>query len=366
MILRELRLSNFRNFKRTQVNFSNLVIFFGGNASGKTNLLEAIYFLAYTFSFREKDSSFLIKYNENFSHLWGLVENQKEMALEVFLVKKNNSVEKKVKVKSLQKKLSDFLGNLNVVLFSPTDLDLILGPPTLRRRYFNLVISQIDSRYRGNLLKFRSLLKARNKLLFLLSQGKGKISELDFWNSKLVELGSFLILKRKKALEFFKKWCPVAYEALTSEKKDFEVEYKPQIKGESLEEIQKDFKRNLQKSQEQEIKWGFSIVGPHRDEFLFTLGGKLAASEASRGEIRTAVVALKFIELKFLEEGGKRPILLLDDVFSELDEVRRDFLCRLFGRQQTIVTTTDLDHIKPSFRKGAKIIKIEDGKLIEI
>lgn len=365
MQLRNIKLINFRNFNNIKIDFSDLTVFLGGNGAGKTNLLEAIYFLSSGHSPKDINIQELIKKGESFSRLLGEIEGQKEIKLELILEKKNQEIIKTPKINSVKKLNKDFFNKFKCVLFSPEDLNLIYSPPYLRRKYFNLVCANLQPNFKINFLKFQKTLQARNKLLSNIAEGKAKIDEIDFWNDKLIKYGSLIILERKKIVDSFNKWLPLVYKTISGQDKELKIDYNSQIKGNDLIEISKNFQKEILLNQNKEIKFGFSLVGPQRDDFIFTFSGEPIFNFASRGEVRTIILSLKFIELKFLEEAGFKPILLLDDVFSELDGARRDFLSGLFKRQQTIVTTTDLEHIQEKVREKAKIFKIQNNKLNE-
>ena len=355
MQITSLQLTNWRNHQKYTFEFSNITILVGPNASGKTNFLEAIYYLACGRSFRTKDEN-LIGWEADFARILGNIEkdNQKEELLVV--LEKKEKLTKTVKIKEQKVASSKLLGHLNCVLFTPEEIELIYTLPEARRRYLNLIISQSDINYAHNLIHFRRTLEHRNALLKKIFLGDAKESELEIWDGKLAEYAAFISEKRGAYIESVNKYLPRHYEKLSGKKEKLEIIYKPSI---PVTEGWAGMLVRLTESRSRDILARVTSIGPHRDDLAFSLAGRNVTLFASRGEFRTVILALKLAEVDFLkEQTGETPVLLLDDVFSELDESRRDFLSQIFTNQQTVVTTTDLDHVSKNILKTATVVEV--------
>jgi DNA replication and repair protein RecF len=321
MILTSLQLQNFRSYKKRSFAFDEATtLIIGNNGAGKSNLLEAVFLLATGKSFRARLDEEMILYGQNWGWATGLVDEDK---LAVFL-----SRPKRFFVNDVGKRRMDFAGNLRCVLFRPEDIDLVLGSPSLRREYLDFVLEQADREYRRSNLSFQKGLRQRNKLLERIRDGEADRHQLIFWDQLLVREGEIISRKREEFLEFVN---------LKLQGRALKLNYEPsRISPARLEQ----YKDN-------EVAAGKTLVGPHRDEFRFIVQrqGKLAKDLAiygSRGEQRMAVFKVKQAELDYLGNA----ILLLDDIFSELDHEHREEIFKLLGRQQTIITTSD-EHLVP-------------------
>ncbi|RJP46280.1 MAG: DNA replication/repair protein RecF [Armatimonadetes bacterium] len=368
MILRNLHLTNFRNFKKLEVELPQAVIVVGDNAQGKTNLLEAIYFLATSKSLRTQRDAQLIKQQEDHCWLEGEVEESQdsghamqnpepmtklEIGMQV-IPEVEGRVEKRVRVNGVPRRMMDYVGHLVVVYFSPEDINLVTGSPSLRRQYMDLTLSQIDRDYKKASSIYSETLTARNRLLKRVKEGVAKISELDFWTNNLIEAGNLIGEKREKYFHQLNTFLGIMKQ--------------PQ----SLGKVYLSYQRNII-SQERineylprEVEAVTSLIGPHRDDFAFELKGHNLAYYGSRGEQRTAVLELKLAELKFVKlETGMVPVLLLDDIFSELDETHRRYVISILGKQQTILTAVETEEIPGEFLGMAKVIRVEKGILIK-
>ncbi len=322
MELRNIELVNFRNFENLKLNFPKITIIFGDNKEGKTNLLEAIYFFTFGKSFRGVVDQELINWNKDFSRILGIFGGKK-VEIEIILTsnfisgvndKQNFSqqylketfissearnkvlargeVLKKIKINGTLKKLRELFGKVNLILFSPTDINIILGSPRLRRRFFDLIILSCDKKYQKLLLDFKKILHSRNKLLFKIKVGRARPCELDFWNQEFFKYAELIFQKRKEIVNFFNQILPANYKYLGGNNDFLEIEYLPNLNKN---------KEKLNKIQFREIKFGFSLIGPQKDDYRFNLNKKLLADFGSRGELRTAVLAFKLAELRFKE-----------------------------------------------------------------
>lgn len=331
MILKKLTLQNFRSYQKQPFEFSgNTTLVLGNNGVGKTNLLEAIFLLATGSSFRADKDEQMVLYGQEFGRVEGHLD---EVDLAVVLTKP-----KRFLVGGVPKRKLDFVGNLRVVLFRPEDIDLVLGSPSMRRDYLDFVLEQADREYRRSSLSYKKGLRQRNKLLELIRDGKAQRRQLLFWDELLVKNGTLISAQREEYLNFVNQKLTL---------RNLKLVYDPsRISPARLEQYA-----------DNEVGAGKTLVGPHRDEFRFIYQrrGKLEKDLSlygSRGEQRMAVFGLKLAELEFAGEA----ILLLDDIFSELDHDHRETVLSLLDKQQTIITATD-EHLLPKKYK-AKVDKI--------
>jgi DNA replication and repair protein RecF len=355
MKVSRLKLDNWRNHASFEFEFNGITVLVGSNASGKTNFLEAIYYLACGKSFRTKDEN-LVAWDKDFSRLLADVEKDDGKEDLLVVLEKRERVVKTVKIKGQKKASSHLLGHLNCVLFTPEEIDLISTLPEARRRYLNLTISQTNRQYAYNLIHYKRAMEQRNSLLRRINDGLAKENELEVWDGKLAEFGSEIMNEREKFIDFINEKITEHYGELSGDEKDLKICYLPSVeKGQGWGGML----TKLTTNRSRDIAAKITTSGPHRDDFQFFLNGKNVNEFASRGEFRTIILALKLSEIDYLEEISKeKPVLLLDDVFSELDAKRRDYLSQLFLKQQTIETTTDLDHVSKNVIEKAKILEL--------
>ncbi len=236
--------------------------------------------------------------------------------------------------------------------------------PSLRRRFMDITLSQVDPQYAYQLTKYGKILKIRNKLLQQIQMRKSESAELVFWDEALAEYGTAIIQKRIFFIDSLNQKTSELYSAVAEKKHDLLCHYEPSFK--SRENIQKEFLQNLQEKTPGDLLRGHTSIGPHRDDLSFSINGRDARGTASRGEYRTLVLVLKMLELDFIEEKTKkRPIFLLDDISSELDESRRKALFQLLGKQQSIITSTDETLWNSIHSEGKYIYHVEAGKVRE-
>jgi DNA replication and repair protein RecF len=365
MFLASLDLKDFRIFKDKNLEFSqNTTLILGPNAIGKTNVLEAIYFLAAGKSFRAVKESEAIKSGLELTRITGIVSDENEEQLEIILtqgeVRGKKTAKKLFKVNKVGKRWKDFIVSFTAVLFRPEDIDLILGTPSLRRNYLDMVLTQVDWRYRVSLITYKKGLRQRNKLLSKIKEGVAQRFQLRFWDQLLIKNGSFITEKRQKLLEFYNQYLSSCQD-LYKDKIKVVLDYDKSIISQE----------RLDKYSQAELGAGVTLVGPHRDDIKFfvrpcSLKHKPRFSQnrnlalyGSRGEQRMAVFALKLAEVEFiLKELGYRPALLLDDIFSELDKIHRDHIVNIIPKQQTIITATDISMIDKSLHDKMETIKL--------
>jgi len=354
-MIKTLALTNFRNHKNYALNFNNITILIGPNGIGKTNIIEAIWLLASGRSWRTNHDLEAICWGEDFAKIVGKIKKEgKEKSLELILQREASGIKqnKTVKINGVKKRLIELLGETPAVLFSPEAIQMIDGPPLLRRRFLDIMLSQVDKKYALCLLDFIKILKGRNRLLFYIKIGNSKEDELEFWDEKFIALSKYLINRRKEAMDFFNQKVGETYQLISGKKEDLYLEYRSSVEPGKI----KDY---LIASRRREIEQAITLAGPHRDDFEIILDERDITKFGSRGEYRSTVLALKMLELEFLAgEKEERPVLLLDDIFSELDKERRMHLASIVSGQQTIITTTDLDHIEKSLIDKAKLVEL--------
>lgn len=369
MRVTSIQLENYRNYKNLSLEFSrDLIIFLGENAQGKTNLLESIYVLAMTRSHRTTTEKELIKWDEDYARLLSYVEKRTHSVnLEMAISKKG----KKTKVNHIeQKKLSDYIGELNVVLFAPEDLFLIKGAPQIRRRFVDMELGQIDPIYLHHLTTYQKILKQRNKYLKQLGFKGSKEGDdyLDVLSEQLANSGSKVIFSRYRFIEELEKWAHDIHQGITDGRELLKMKYTSSISvGENMTqvEIESIFLNELKESASKELHKQTTLFGPHRDDLLFYINGQDVQTYGSQGQQRTAALSLKLAEIELINsEIGEYPILLLDDVMSELDDERQIHLLKTIeGKVQTFVTTTTLKHLKNRLQSDPEIFMVTKGKV---
>src|SRR6266404_6195685 len=340
MKITNIQLKNFRNYPSLELNINNdVVVLTGPNAVGKTNLLESVYFASLFKSFRD-DTEFI--FLKDSTSLWlglTLQKDGQDHTLEVFL-EKRDKVYANFLVDGVKKKRREAQGFISVVIFDPTDVDMFTKSPESRRKYLNMVLAQKNPEYLEALVSYKKALFQKNRLLLELKAGRRLAGELDSWNKQLVSLGSFIVLERKKFINYLNTSVAEIYTTISGFHRPVEVVYEG-LTGDTLEEIGQNFGKRLAALAPREQALAASLVGPHRDDFCLKSDGLYLSPFSSRGELRSQVLALKILELEFLSRGDEKPILLLDDVLSELDETRRTFLLKyLQGKFQVFITTT--------------------------
>lgn len=354
-------LKNYRNYDELILDFNdNLNIIIGDNAQGKTNLLESIYVLAVTKSFLSINDKNLIMFDSRYSLVKGSLNNNTSFdELEVLISEAGKIV--KINKKEI-KKLSDYISKLNVIIFSSDSIRIFKDSPMSRRKYFNIQISQINKIYLSNLSNYNLLLRQRNEFLKIIDiHKKNDMDYLDVLDEKYINLSLNIYDYRKKYIDLVNKYIDNIFYSITGIKK-LKLVYSSNIDG-----FDKDlFKDKLRSNLNREIQYKSTFLGPNRDDYFFELGGKNLSLYGSQGQIRSAVLALKLAEVKlFTDVLSDTPILLLDDIFSELDITKRNNIVKYLSNEvQTIVTTTDIENIEEKIRKKANVYKIKNGKII--
>lgn len=369
MYLSQLYLRNFRNYVKQHLKFNkNLNLIIGSNAQGKTNILEAIYLLGTATSHRTNKDSELVRWDEEGFYLKGeLLKNNQDYQLEI----KRAGRSKEIKINSNKlKRISDLIGYLNIVIFSPEDLEVVKGSPSLRRKFINLEVSQINSYYKHLLQDYRQVLKQRNNLLKDIRDNNSSKEMLEVWNQQLVNLGAKVIKKRLEALDKLSILAKLMQRKITDGLETLNLKYDTKLKidqDSSLKEIKDSFYRLLEKEKKQEIYRGITTIGPHRDDISLIVNNIDIRKFGSQGQQRTTALALKLSELEFMKaEVGEYPVLLLDDVFSELDAKRRSQLLEMIrAKVQTFITSTDLTQLN-NLKGDYNLFKVENGTVVEV
>jgi DNA replication and repair protein RecF len=400
MRLTRLSLTNFRNFTRLDEDLpGGPILLVGANAQGKTSLLEAVYFLATLVSFHashERQLLNLLAAREPLAVARLVADfrlsNRPGDArhLEVRLIQEANGggearLRKEVLLDGMKRKTSEVVGQFNAVLFLPQMMQVIEGAPEERRRYLNLALAQAIPHYAEGLTAYTKALAQRNALLKQLNERGGDAAQLDFWDEQLVEAGAPLILARIGALQELEQQAAITHQELTRGSEVLRVIYQPAYdplpkprgqyalpleapvdrSGFTREQIRQGFGEALARLRSEEISRGVTTLGPHRDELRFLSNGSDLGTYGSRGQVRTAMLALKLAEVAWMKEKtGHWPVLLLDEVLAELDTQRRtDLLERLGVCEQALLTTTDLDLFAPSFVERARVWRIAAGRV---
>ena len=407
MELNHLALTNFRNFSRLDIDVpGGLVLLVGGNAQGKTSLLEAIFYMATFVSFQTANDRQLINFLVNKEPLTvariaadiryrsvstpsGMSDRTHHMEVKIIQGMNNSNgvsrLRKEILFDGLKKKMSAALGNFNAVLFLPQMLRVVEGSPEERRRYLNMAMSQAIPNYAKLLIEYRRIVTQRNALLKQIGDRGGDRGQLSYWDEKLASTGAKLIHDRIRTIQELERIAANIHRDLSGDQEVLRLSYQPAFdplekdkfqysvsldtpldrSGISLDEIRNGFIRFLSKIRAEEIARGVTTIGPHRDELRFLSNGIDLGLYGSRGQARTAVLAMKLAEVDWIRsKTGQWPVLLLDEVLAELDPVRRaDLLTRVLESEQALLTTTDLEMFSPSFVKQVQVWHIQGGRI---
>ncbi|MGM0219033.1 DNA replication/repair protein RecF [Enterococcus sp. AZ126] len=369
MRLNEIEVQHYRNYDGLTLDFpKTLNIFLGENAQGKTNLLESIYVLAMTRSHRTSNEKELVHWDSDSAKISGVIEKKTgTIPLEIIISNKG----RKTKVNHIeQKRLSSYIGQLNVILFAPEDLSLVKGSPQLRRKFIDMELGQVNPIYLYDLVQYQSVLKQRNQYLKQLAEKKQSDHiYLDILTEQLAEFGGKVLFAR---LEFIKKlehWANLLHKKISHEKEELAIEYFSSIPLDkehfSLEEIQKQLLQSLLDNRKRELFKANTFLGPHRDDLIFNVNGQNVQTYGSQGQQRTTALSVKLAEIDLMySETGEYPVLLLDDVMSELDNERQLHLLETIeGKVQTFLTTTSLDHLNNKLTVEPDIFYVHQGEI---
>ncbi len=363
MQIQELKLLNFRNYEKVQVAFhKHLNIIYGKNGSGKTNLVEAIYVLALSRSFKQNSDKTLIRNDTDLTKIEGTILSNYKNVYKVILTPEG----KKVKIDNNKiTKISDYISKINVILFNPSDLRMIKDTPSIRRKYLNIAISQLNVEYLKQLNQYNKLIKTRNiylKQMYL--NGNSLQSYLDIITEKLVEVGISIYTIRKDYIDFINSFIQEIYKKITM-KGDLKVIYCSDYANKSKEELLKFYKKNLSK----DLAFGKTNFGVHHDDLDFKLDNLSLKDYGSEGQQKNAVISWKLSEIEIIKKEKKvTPILILDDLFSELDVEKIENIFKFINKDiQTFITTTEIEKVEPLLKgEEFKKIYVENGNLKEM
>jgi DNA replication and repair protein RecF len=384
--IQHLSLTNFRNYVHLELDLPpHLVVLVGDNAQGKTNLLEAIYFLATARSHRAATERELLNWSTlreeiPVARLFAQAQRGRgrvevEIALrgtytsaeETPSTLETAHVQKRIRINGIPRRAIDLVGQLNVVIFSSQDIELVSGAPSLRRRYLDLTNCQIDPRYLRSWQRYNKVLLQRNRLLRLIGERRSQPDELDFWDHELAQAGSYLMVQRRLMVaEIDQIVQPIHYQ-LTAGKEELRIAYLPSmaLKTDSIDALCLDFQQRLRGLRQKEMAQGMSLVGPHRDDLQFLVHGVDMNVFGSRGQQRTVALSLKLAEARFMHSKTEDyPILLMDDMLSELDSARRHHLLESTAAyEQVVITATDLDRFAADFLAKTALFCVNEGEI---
>lgn len=348
----ELKLKNYRNYKDITVKFDeNINIVYGNNAEGKTNLLESIYISSTSRSHKNSKETEIINFNENEAHIKLLFN--KDNKLNTIDIQLNREQKKGIAYNGEKvEKLSEFLGNFNVIMFAPEDLNIIKDGPQIRRKFLDMELCQIDKIYINYLSNYNKTLNQRNAML----KSKIDLAVLDSIDDQLITYGKFVIEKRRKNIEELKPKILDIHGLISGSKEKLLIDYESNA--------EENFENKLKENRELDIKNQFTSIGPHRDDISFVINSEDIRKFGSQGQKKTAAISLKLSELKMIrEKNGDTPVLLLDDVFSELDETRQKLLIQSLEGIQTIITCTGMKKNIFELLNPTKVFKVENGNI---
>ncbi|MDD6401294.1 MAG: DNA replication/repair protein RecF [Lachnospiraceae bacterium] len=357
MFIKSLALNNYRNYDNSTIDFSKGInILYGDNAQGKTNILEAIYMLATTKSHRGNKDSEIIRFEEEESHIRAEIDkNNVGHRIDIHLKKKKS---KGIAIDMLPiRKSADLFGLINIIFFSPEDLSIIKDSPQVRRRFMDMELCQLNNIYYSDLSNYNKVLNQRNSLLKQIYFDKSKIDMLDIWDMQLVNYGIKIIEARNNFINMLNEIITEIHHKLTSGKEDILLEYDYNVDS-------TNFEQELFVKREFDLKNQNTQIGPHRDDISFYVNGMDVKKYGSQGQQRTVALSLKLAEIELVKKLIKdNPILLLDDVMSELDSNRRDALLNSIEGIQTIITCTGYDDFIRKRINIDMIYKVTNGKV---
>lgn len=360
MIVESVELSNYRNYDSLNMNFDEHVnIIYGDNAQGKTNILESLYLCSTSKSHRGSKDKEIIRFGQDESHIkLNVKKHNMNYRIDMHL-KKNKS--KGIAVNGIPiKKAIELFGIINIVFFSPEDLNIIKDGPSERRRFIDMELSQLDKIYLNNLVNYNKVLVQRNKLLKDIAFAPNNtqlLDTLDIWDMQLVKFGSEIIKGRISFIEKINEIIVDIHSKLTGGSEELKVSYVPFVDIDN-------FERELKASRDRDIKYKLTNIGPHKDDLIFLINGNDVRKYGSQGQQRTAALSLKLSEIELVKIIIKdTPVLLLDDVLSELDSNRQNFLINSIGDIQTIVTCTGLEEFINNRININKLFKVTDGSV---
>ena len=379
MYIKNLKLKNYRNYKEVEINFDPLInIVYGNNAEGKTNLLESIYLCSTSKSHKSSKDSEIINFNEEESHLkLSLIKNINKEKQVIIDIQLNKDIKKGIALNGLKvEKLSEFLGVFNVIMFAPEDLNIIKDGPSVRRKFLDMEICQIDKIYVNLLSNYNKILNQRNVLLKDINNTTGNnkndlIEILDTYDEQLVKYGIEIIKKRDENIKKLAEKIRNIHLKISDNKEKLIISYENNVAEEkeikNVDELKNIYLRKIKETKELDLKNQYTLIGPHRDDISFVIENKDIRKFGSQGQKKTAAISLKLSELLLVKEKiNDTPVLLLDDVFSELDETRQKLLIENLKDIQTIITCTGMKKNIFEILKPNKVFRVKNSEIKEI
>lgn len=357
MIVESLKLQNYRNYEYLNMNFDEKInIIYGDNAQGKTNILESMYVCATSKSHRGSKDREIIRFDNDESHIKvNVKKNDMNYRIDMHL-KKNKP--KGIAVNGIPiKRAVELFGILNIVFFSPEDLNIIKNGPSERRRFIDMELSQLDKIYLDCLINYNKVVNQRNSLLkeYAFSGREDIISSLDIWDMQLVKYGNDVIKSREKFVKEINDLVKSIHTKLSGDREQLEIIYEPCVK-------EQDFESELVRVRDRDLKFKCTNIGPHKDDMCFLINGMDVRKYGSQGQQRTVALSLKLAEIELVKQIiHDTPVLFLDDVLSELDSRRQNFLLDSIGNIQTMITCTGLDEFINNRFSINKIFKVVNG-----
>ncbi len=359
MLIQSLELNNFRNYRSLALKLNEGVnIFYGDNAQGKTNILDAVYVGCTSKSHKLSKDKDMINFDENEAHIRiNLTKKDVPYRIDMHL-KKNSS--KGIAVNGIPiRRSSELFGIANVVIFAPEDLNIIKDGPSERRRFLNLELCQLNKLYVYNLISYSKVINQKNKLLKEYEYTKGADDFIDIYNEQLVNYGTEIINIRREFIERLNTITAGIHEDITEGLESLSLIYDANVDADN-------FAKELKRHRANELRMGMSLVGPHRDDLKFVVNGTDLKNYGSQGQHRTAVLSLKLAEIEIVKElTGERPLLLLDDVLSELDRKRQTKMLNTIKEGQTLITCTGLDDFVDNRFNIDKVFLVTNGSVTE-
>ena len=371
MYIEQLALRNYRNYDSTSVEFENKVnVILGENAQGKTNIMESIYVLAMAKSHRTSTDKDLIRWDQEYAKIDGRIQKQySSLPLQLIISKKG----KKAKCNHIeQQKLSQYIGNMNVVMFAPEDLNLVKGSPQVRRRFIDMEIGQVSPIYLHDMSQYQKILQQRNHFLKMMQIKKQTDQTmLEILTEQFIDMAVKIVTKRYEFLKLLQKWAEPIHKGISRGLEQLEIAYKPSVdvlEDQELSKMKVSFEEKFSKLRMREMERGTTFFGPHRDDLQFFVNGRDVQTFGSQGQQRTTALSVKLAEIELIHsEIREYPILLLDDVLSELDDYRQSHLLNTIqGRVQTFVTTTSVDGIHHQTLKEASMFEVVSGQIEKV
>ncbi len=359
MIINQIELINYRNYENINVTFDdNINILYGDNAQGKTNLLEACYYSAISKSYKGSKDKDVIRFDNDSAYINTIInKNDNLHNIDIHIVKNKKKIIKIDKVPI--KKTSELLGLLNVILFSPEDLNIIKNGPSERRRFIDSELSQIDNIYLSDIINYNKILNNRNKLLRDINYDNNLKETLEVWDMQLINYGKSIIKRRREFINELKFYVKEKHLKISDGKEELIISYEPNIDDIFFED-------ELIKNREKDLKYAQTSVGPHRDDIKFSVNGIDMRKFGSQGQQRCSALSLKLSEIDIVSNIiNEKPVLLLDDVLSELDSKRQSLLLDSLSDIQTIITCTGLDDFINNRFSADKIFNVVNGNIIE-